>query len=170
MKKVFLLDKKSKTKYFITYTIIFAFLFFCCFGIYFLKYKKSFFRGFDGLNQHYLIFTYIGKWLRSCFEGIFINHTGIPLWNMGIGYGADILTSCGAYLPDFFNWISIFFPEKYSELGFNIMMILKFYAVGLAFSYYGFYKKQPTWVVLVRKYYLYFLCYYLYWIYTVIFY
>ncbi len=139
----------GKVLYFLIYSIFFAFLFAICFGIYFFKYKMSFFRVSDGLDQHYLAFTYIGEWIRDCFKGIFIDHTGIQLWNHGIGYGADILTSNGAYLPDFFNWISVFFPGTYSEIGFNIMIILKLYVTGLAFSYFGFYKKQPWWAVLI---------------------
>lgn len=142
-------NKKSKLKYFLIYTICFAFLFGICFFVYFFKQRKNFFRWTDGLDQHYLIFLYIGKWLREVFKGIFITHTGIPLWNHGIGYGADILTSNGGYIPDLFNWLSVFFPEKFSEIGFNLTVILKFYITGLAFSYYGFYKKQPTWAVLV---------------------
>ena len=141
--------KKSKLKYFLVYSICFAFLFTICFFVYFFKHGKNFFRSIDGLEPHYLIFLYIGRWIREVFQGIFITHTGIPLWNYGIGYGADILTSNGGYIPDLFNWISVFFPEKFSELGFNFTIILKFYRAGLAFSYYGFYKKQPAWAVLV---------------------
>ena len=142
-------NKKSKLKYFLIYTICFGFLFIICFLVYFFKHKKNFFGYIDGINQHYLIFLYIGKWLREIFKGIFITHTGIPLWNIGIGYGADILTSNGGYIPDLFNWLSVFFPEKFSEFGFNFTVVLKFYITGLAFSYYGFYKKQPAWAVLV---------------------
>lgn len=113
-----------------------------------MMYHKSFFRSYDGLDQHYLIFMNCGKWLREIFKNIFINHSFIPLWNNGIGYGADILTSNAAYYPDAFNWISAFFPSKYSEIGFNIMIILKFYVAGIAFSYFGFYRKQSFWAVL----------------------
>ena len=119
-------NKKIKSKYILIYTVCFSILFFICFGVYFLMYHKTFFRSYDGLDQHYLIFMNCGKWLREIFRNIFINHSfEIPLWNNGIGYGADILTSNAAYYPDVFNWISAFFPSKYSEIGFNIMIILK---------------------------------------------
>lgn len=141
-------NKKIKCKYLLIYTLCFSILFFICFGVYFMMYHKSFFRSYDGLDQHYLIFMNCGKWLREIFKNIFINHSFIPLWNNGIGYGADILTSNAAYYPDAFNWISAFFPSKYSEIGFNIMIILKFYVAGIAFSYFGFYRKQSFWAVL----------------------
>lgn len=142
-------NRKQKLKYFFTYTAFFGVIFFLCFGVYFKNYNKSFFRVTDGLEQHYIIFMNCGKWLREIFKNIFINHSFvIPLWNNGIGYGADILTSNGAYYPDVFNWLSMFIPSRFSELGFNIVLILKFYVAGLAFSYFGFYKKQSFWAVL----------------------
>ncbi len=141
--------RKQRLKYFLTYTAFFCVMFFLCFGIYFKSYNKSFLRVVDGLEQHYIIFMNCGKWIREIFKNIFINHNFIiPLWNNGIGYGADILTSNGAYYPDVFNWLSIFIPSKFSEIGFNISLVLKFYVAGLAFSYFGFYKKQSFWAVL----------------------
>ena len=142
-------SRKDKLKYLSIYTICFAILFFVCFGFYFLQYGKTFFRTYDGIDQHYLIFLNFGIWLREIFENIFINHSFIiPLWNNGIGYGADILTSNSAYYFDIFNCISFFIPSKFSELGFNFIIILKFYVAGLAFSYFGFYKKKSFWAVL----------------------
>ena len=143
-------DNNKVLKYIIAYTLVFAFLFICCFAIHFIKAKKSFFRSFDGLDQHYLIFLECGKWIREIFRNIFIRHTfSIPLWNNGIGYGADILTTNGAYFPDIFNWISCFFPSKYAEIGYNLMIILKIYAVGLSFSYLCFYRKRSFYSTLI---------------------
>ncbi len=140
---------KDKLKYLSIYTVCFAILFFVCYSWYFLKYGKTFFRTYDGIDQHYLSFMNLGIWLREIFQNIFINHNfTIQLWNNGIGYGADILTSNSAYYFDIFNWISFFIPSKFSELGFNVVIVLKFYVTGLAFSYFGFYKKQSFWAVL----------------------
>lgn len=145
-------DRKENkiSKYIITYTLVFAFLFICCFAIHFIKTKKSFFRSFDGLDQHYLIFLEYGKWIREIFRNIFIQHTfNIPLWNNGIGYGSDILTTNGAYFPDIFNLISCFFPSKYAEIGYNLMIILKMYVIGLSFSYLCFYRKRSVYSTLI---------------------
>lgn len=136
-------NTQKKYKYFITYTLVFLILFLGCFAIYFIKYHKAFFRSYDGIDQHYLNFLNCGKWLREIFKNIFINHSFvIPMWNNGIGFGADVLISNGAYYPDIFNWISVFFPSKYAEIGYDFMIFLKIYCVGLAFSYFAFYKKQ----------------------------
>lgn len=132
--------KRLAKNYYVQYTISFLILFTACF-FWFGIYNKSFFRTFDGLDQHYLIFLYIGKWFRDVLKNIFIYHEfAIPMWDMSMGYGSDIFPTLGLYFPDPFNWISLFFPVKYAELGFDFSLFLKFYFTGIAFSYYGFNK------------------------------
>ncbi|MCI8983227.1 MAG: YfhO family protein [Hungatella sp.] len=135
--------KKDKiTEFIILYTGIFALLFTGCFCWFFL-YNKTIFWSIDGLSQHYTIFVYIGKWLRTIFLNIFVNHSFvIPMWDMGIGYGSDIMTSLGAYIFDPFNWLSALTPPQYSEYMYSFTIILRFYLSGLAFSCYAFYKKN----------------------------
>ena len=129
-------NKKDKLKFLILFTIIFCFLFYFCIEMYYARHGKSYFRTFDGIDQHYLIFSYIGDLIRGLFSG-----NGFVFWNNGIGYGADVLTSLAAYLYDPFNWISVFFSNKNAEFGFNFMIFLKFYATGISFAIYCFYKK-----------------------------
>lgn len=119
---------------YIDYTIHYIFLFLCCYGIYLFSYHKAFFRSFDGFDQHYISFLYLGRWGRAIFLNLIHGvHPIVPLWNQAIGYGADIPTSLAAYLWDPFNWISVFIPSAYAEQGYAAMIILKFYATGLAF-------------------------------------
>ena len=145
----------KKTKgYYLQYLSAFSFtfliLFYFCFAIWFSKYGKSYFRSFDGLDQHYLIFLYIGNLLRDFLDNLLVQHKFVlPLWNMGIGYGADIPTSLAAYLPDPFNWIAVFFPGKYAEKGYSIMLALKVYAAGLAFSCFCFHHEQKRFETLI---------------------
>lgn len=143
-----------RQKYHLQYLKVFSFtfliLFYLCFAGWFQKYERTFFRSFDGLDQHYLIFLYIGDLIRNFFHNLFENHKFVlPLWNMGIGYGADIPTSLAAYLPDPFNWISVFFPGKYAENGYELMLALKVYAAGVAFSWFCFEKKQGRFATLM---------------------
>lgn len=133
---------KKLVSYLLVYTAVFLILYYFCFGQWFNVYDKTLFRSYDGLDQHFLIFLYIGKLGRQFFEDLIVNHKIVfPLWNMGIGYGADILTSIGAYLPDPFNWISVFVSEKHAETAYAFSIILKLYVSGLAFSYFAFEKK-----------------------------
>ena len=134
-------SKRYYAKYLAVFTLAFIVMFYFCYAEWFYKAGKTFFRSFDGLDQHYLIFLYIGNLIRDFFYNLFYNHEFvIPLWNMGIGYGSDIPTSLGAYLPDPFNWISAFFPGVHSQFGYCLMIVAKVYAAGLAFSYFCFHK------------------------------
>lgn len=136
-------------KYYKHYTLVFFILFFICFLVYLILYKKTFFRSYDGLNQHYISFMYLGKWGRSIIKELFINHCfSIPLWDPAIGYGSDIPTSLAAYLWDPFNWISFFIPAKYAEFGYATMIIMKFYVCGIAYSVFALHRKHPYYAVL----------------------
>lgn len=141
--------QQTEKKYLVQYTLVFLILFFLCFGVYLFLYKKTFFRSVDGFDQHYLSFMYLGKWGRSIIKDLFINHHfSIPLWNQAIGYGGDIPTSLAAYLCDPFNWISFFIPAKYAEIGYAIMITMKFYVCGIAFSIFARQRKYPYYSVL----------------------
>lgn len=136
-------------KYYVQYTLVFIILFFLCFGVYLFLYKKTFFRSFDGFDQHYISFMYLGKWARSIVKNLLVNHCfSIPLWDQAIGYGGDIFTSLAAYLWDPFNWISIFIPAKYAEVGYATMIIMKFYACGIAYSVFARYREHTCYSAL----------------------
>lgn len=141
--------RQVNEKYFVWYTIVFLILFFLCFGVYLFLYKKTFFRSVDGFDQHYISFMYLGKWGRSIIKDLFVNHHfSIPLWDQAIGYGSDIPTSLTAYLWDPFNWISFFIPAKYAEVGYAAMIIMKFYACGIAYSIFAQHRKYPYYSIL----------------------
>ncbi|MDY5279826.1 YfhO family protein [Sharpea porci] len=149
VKKLFGMKDNKTKKYFALYTLIFFILFFLCFGVYLILYKKTFFRYYDGFDQHYISFMYLGKWGRSILKDIFVNHHfSIPLWNPAIGYGADIPTSLAAYLWDPFNWITLFIPAKYAEIGYAAMIIIKFYACGISYSIFALHRKHPYYSIL----------------------
>lgn len=140
---------QSKRKYYLIYSVVFLILFALCFGLYLLIYKKAYFRSFDGFDQHYISFMYLGRWGRTIVRNLFQNHIfSIPLWNQAIGYGADIPTSLAAYLWDPFNWISFFIPAKYAETGYAVMIIMKFYACGIAYSIFAIHREHPYYAVL----------------------
>ncbi len=139
----------NKKKYIFIYSVIFTILFILCIGQWFCKYEKAYFRFYDGLDQHYLSFLYVGRWIREITGNIFINHNfSIPMWDMAIGYGGDILTTFSAYLGDPFNWISALIPEQYAEYVYAGVIIGKMYISGLAYSMYAFYHKKDAWSVL----------------------
>lgn len=151
--------------YYFKYTICF-----CVMSIFiystFLYYGKSFVfcdnnLGGDGLVQHYNSFVYYGKYLRTIIKGILFEHQlKIPMWDMSIGYGQDIITTLSYYvIGDPFSALSVFVPVKYAEYAYSFLILLRMYCAGLAFSAYCRFRGEKSFSVLVGSM-IYVFCYY----------
>lgn len=68
-----------KISFFVMYVIAFGIVFVASFiGFYWTS--KSFLRSYDGLDQHYLYFVYMGEWLRSVIaDSIAAGHLVVPM-------------------------------------------------------------------------------------------
>lgn len=128
---------RNNTKKFITlYTVLFCVLFYFCFLYWCREYHKSIMCTYDGMNQHYLIFVYIGRWIRRIANSVFIDHQlTIPMFEIGIGYGGDVPTSLSAHLLDPFNWVAAFIPENHSGAAYTCVIIAKLYLAGISFAF-----------------------------------
>ena len=90
----------------------------------------------DALSQHYKAFIYYGRYLRSIFYNLFIDRKFLlPQFDIAIGEGSDILHSlCYYVIGDPFAFISVFFPDDKSYIGFGLSGILRLYAAFLSFA------------------------------------
>lgn len=100
--------------------------------------------GGDGIVQHYNSFVYYGKYLRGIIKGLITNHSlTIPMFDLSIGYGQDIIQTLSYYvIGDPFSFASVFFPVKYSEIGYSLMIVLRQYLAGVSFLIYYWYIKN----------------------------
>ena len=138
--------KKEPAKlYWIIYTIVFLLTFSLAYYVFF-KYDKSFIYATDGKNQHYKAIIYYGRWLRTIFRNIFIEHKlQIPAYTFGLGYGSDILTTLHYYvIGDPLCFLSVFVPDKCMKLFYEICIVLRHYIAGITFSVLCFYRKKGT--------------------------
>ena len=98
---------------------------------YFVREQKSFIWTGDGFSQHYLVFKdYLSMWRG------FLSHPteGFPFWDWNIGLGADVIASYGYYvIGDPFVYLGLLFPEGMTELAYHVLILVRVYAVGLAF-------------------------------------
>ena len=134
--------RKSNRKTYLIYTGIYLVLFFSCFEIYLLRYHKSILWKVDTFEMHYMQFLYLGRWVRQALAT-----RQFPFWDPSIGYGADFFNSMPGFFCDPLNWIAIFFPERYAEYGFQILVVIKLYLCGLSFTWFGLRKGQPAYAV-----------------------
>ena len=96
---------------------------------------KSFIWVADYLSQQYVWFVYTGQWLREVATSIFVDHTfEIPLWTMDSGFGTDTVQALVCTVVNPFYAVSVFVPEEWAEVAFEVSMLACLYCAGLAFS------------------------------------
>ncbi len=131
---------RSSHNYWLMYTVVFLFVCVICF-CYFLFERKTMIWSSDGKNQHVNSLIYFGVWFRELFKNIFVNHTfTVPTYSFGLGYGGDIIQILHYYsFGDPLDLTSIFVPGSKTYILYHILIIVRLYLAGLAFSKLCFY-------------------------------
>ena len=112
---------------------------------------KSMVWKFDGVYQHFNTLAYYGKYLRKILHSLFVEHEFcVPMWDMSIGYGADILTTLNYYaIGDPLTLLSVLVPGSLTEYLYAALIILRFYLAGAAFTAYcRYHQNEGTGVLL----------------------
>ncbi len=93
----------------------------------------------DGLYQHFNAFVYLGQYVRKILMVLLHEHRFVlPMWEFSIGMGGDAITTLSFYgMGDPFSLVSVLFQPEKAELGYALMILLKMYCAGLAFSLYA---------------------------------
>lgn len=122
------------------YTFLFFLMCVAAFLPFFME-GKSFVWGAgveDGLSQHFSALAYYGEMLRQFFKNLFAGHPKLVMWNMSLGYGADIIATLNYYaIGDPLNLLYGFVPVKYTEVMYNFMILFRMYLAGIAFILYA---------------------------------
>ncbi|WP_056946397.1 YfhO family protein [Secundilactobacillus odoratitofui] len=122
MKKIY-----EKFPVWLVYTVAFAFIVLCSFGA--LRFLgQTTIWNVDGISQHYPILEEFYRILRGTA------HQSLFGWSWNLGLGADQMTTFAYYVVgDPFSYLIALFPADKLELGYQVLTILRLYAVGLAF-------------------------------------
>lgn len=136
--------RESKKDFYILYTLVFGII---SFFIYyqFAGNGKSLVWSHDGIPQHLNSLAYYGRYLRKALYTIFVEHKlSLPMWDMNIGYGSDILTTLHYYvIGDPLTLLSVFVPADKTEILYEVLIFLRIYFAGISFSIFCFYHKNP---------------------------
>lgn len=137
------LDKKRNIDFYLLYTLVFLAVALALYLKFFAN-GKSLVWSHDGVPQHLNSLAYYGKYLRKVLHTLFIEHKlSLPLWDMHIGYGSDILTTLHYYvIGDPLTLLSVFVPASKTEALYAFLIFLRIYLAGIAFSGYSFYHKN----------------------------
>lgn len=141
--------KGSRSRYFILYTVVFLTVSLAVFFS-FLVYGKSFVCTVDGQSQYIVYLRYMGQYLRKTFLGFLHGDFHPAQFDFSIGIGDDIGAIVRFHPLDF---LAAFVPAAYTEQIYAVILLLRFYLAGLAFSWYafsmphftGFEEKEPAW-------------------------
>ncbi|WP_029323810.1 YfhO family protein [Butyrivibrio sp. AE3004] len=127
-------DKRSKTAVYLFYTIFYVLMAALVWG-WFYKSGKSLINSSDAFEQHINALTKYGRYLRGFFYRIFVEHKlSVQNYDLGIGYGADFLTSMQYYaVGDPLNLPVGLLPSKYVYYYFQFLILLRPYLAGLSF-------------------------------------
>ena len=138
MKKIDL--KRKRINYYLVYTLAFGLIGLVLYLEFYLN-GKSLVWSHDGVPQHLNSLAYYGNYLRDILRNIFVEHKlEIPMWDMHIGYGSDILTTLHYYvIGDPLTLLSVFVPADRTEYLYAALIFLRIYLAGIAFSRYSFY-------------------------------
>ena len=153
MDKLNSICKNKWVRYLATYSIAFFVCYIVCYQVYFTFYDKAPIWIYDAIDNNYPMFIYVGRWWRELIKNFTIRHTfEIPMWDMSIGFGADIITSLGNGFNNFYNpfyIISALFPADKSEIAFKLVLTLQMFFSGVSFSAMAYHKKKNYNAVLI---------------------
>ncbi len=131
----------SKKHFFITYTLLFI-IFSTVAFLPWIFTKSSFVWNIDGINQHYPALLYIGRFFRETIQSIFTGQFSIKTWDIRLGLGSDIIGTMNYYcLGDPLDLLMGFIPARFTEFGYDALVVIRMYLAGLAFSAFARYKK-----------------------------
>ncbi len=143
-------EKKNNLKYYLAYSVLFLLLSGVIYSV-FIRNNKSFVYALYG-DGHICFnsLVYYGRWLREIVLTLINEHRFvIPMWDMSVGYGADIIATFNwMTLGDPLNLLAVFFSADQTEYLYGFLAIFRLYLAGLTFSMYGLYQKNEKLPVL----------------------
>ena len=144
---------KEQRKYcYGVYTLMFLLMCIVAFLPFFTE-GKSFVWGAgveDGLSQHFSALAYYGEALREFFRNLLAGHPKLVMWDMSLGYGADILSTLNYYaIGDPLNLLYGFVSPKNTETMYNFMIVLRMYLAGITFIMYARKMKKRSYGIVI---------------------
>lgn len=137
-------ERRQTIKYYLCYSVFFIVLAGLIFSV-FMTNDKSFVYALYG-DGHICLnsFIYYGRWLRWVGLTLLQEHRlSIPMWDMSVGYGSDILTTFNwMTIGDPLNLLSAFVSADNAEYLYGFLALFRIYLAGIAFSVFCLYQKR----------------------------
>ncbi len=122
---------------YLIYTCLFVILLPFVFYPFILK-EKSFVWYVDGLGQHVQVLGYYGELLKGILSG-----KGFPMVDLKLGLGFDTISTIHYYaLGDPLTLLSVFIHEDSLVFVYNLLVLIRFYLIGISFICFARYWKK----------------------------
>lgn len=143
-------EKKNNLKYYLAYSALFLLLAGMIYSVFIRKNKSFVYALYGDGHICFNSLVYYGRWLREIILTLINEHRFvIPMWDMSVGYGADIIATFNwMTLGDPLNLLAVFFSADQTEYLYGFLAILRLYLAGLTFSMFGLYQKNEKLPVL----------------------
>ncbi|MDO4522300.1 MAG: YfhO family protein [Eubacteriales bacterium] len=129
-------SEMSVKRYVMVYTIGFCVLFLAAFALVFIT-GKGLLWTTDAKPQYLTYLQYMGQYMRDMIRRALQGDVTLRMFDFSIGMGEDVRSVFRMHLTDF---LSVLIPSRYTEIFYNIMMVVRYYLAGLAFSAFCFYR------------------------------
>ena len=134
------IESRVNRAYVIRYTLLFLGMSVLVFLPFILS-RTSLVKKIDGMSQYIVYLRYMGQYLRDALHSIIHGSFNLPSYDFSIGMGDDI-GQVVRFHP--FDFLSVFVPEKYTEILYEVILLLRFYTAGLSFSLFAFSRKDTA--------------------------
>ena len=126
--------KHSKKRYIGIYTILFLIVSLAVFFSFILQ-KRSLVCTVDGESQYIVYLRYMGQYIRDTVSGFLHGNFHLRQFDFSIGIGDDIGAIVRFHPLDF---LAALVPASFAEEIYAVILLLRFYLAGLAFSAYAY--------------------------------
>lgn len=133
--------KYYKSTLFVSYTILFFVIFSVTLFI-FKENNTSLIWIQDGLSEHLPKIRYLTSYCRSVIKNLLFGQGFSASYDFSLGLGADVLTYTGVWFLDPFFLLLTFVSDTHFESAYEILIIIKYYIVGISFLIFCLYKRQ----------------------------
>lgn len=131
---------------YILYTFLFAVFYFFIFSP-FILYNKAYLWGSDGMSQHYPSLLYTKQWVQSIITSIQNGNFTIPLWNLQLGFGQEVLGNAINFR--IFNFLFALFEDNQIELYLYLRSTISLYLCGVSFVFFAKSKYKKLYAVIL---------------------
>lgn len=144
-------NEKQKTQLLIlAYSFVFFIGMAAIFLPAFLQDKTLIYYHGDAYRQHYPMAVYFCQWIREVISNVFQGNFTMPMWDMNIGFGSDVMTTLHYYVfGDPLSLLYAFVKPEHASYMYSFIIILRYYLIGLSFIAYTREMKMKRFAALI---------------------